>query len=1286
MKGWTRTIQWVLALTLTLIFAMTAAARADVMTIGVYFRGLVPQEDGSSRQVPLSGSFRVTQGGMDRGVIVAGENVVEVSGSEPVVLTPMAETIPAGWDLSGARMTVNMTDGANLTVPIFVPPVAEGGVPASLQASGEEILTAETGAQAGTAAAESEQKPGTVTIHALTETASGTESGSASVQTAAPAEEAATLVSSRNVSQSTVTEITTPSFQQTPVPTAAPTPEPETAIMTGGDGMGAVRLKAFYDSNSNGDCSVYEKGVAGVQVYLLSQDGTVVTGGKTGAEGEILLPVPPGSYRVRAFLAEEWGFNRKSKDTGLNKSIMNFSAEGSQDSDPIQVRAGETAEHGIGLLKGVVVDGVCWLDVNADGIMDAAEPRLAGVRVTLNGQKNGLSFEAYSDANGYWRIYRLRPGYYDFSSYTPEGMMFTRYSKTGGKNRSVFTTEGKSKATKTLDLNDGRNDLDQNIGFAWQGSVSGTAFLDANYNGLYDEGEKPLAGVKVTAIKQNKDEEIAVAYSGEDGKYLLGGLRGNTYRIRAVLPDDGCNFTVTVEDPYGNHFQARENRRENFWKDFAVRDGENRTVNVGAIYYGSVSGTVYMDDDFSGSLSSGERIAQGVSVSLLDARGAVVDSRQTGAKGSYSFEGLTPGKYSLRMTAQTGYAFSRKGEGNVMLNLSGGEGYSEPFDVPLGEHVTGMDAGMIMPGTVKGTVFADRNDNGRRDSGEAGLAGTRVRLMEESGEAFAQTLGESGEFVFDAVMPGRYYLEYELPENAVFARPGGDSAIAGEGSTGRGEWFDFRTADQKQAPLCGGLTLGKMEGKVFRDADGSGTQEEGDTPLEGMILKLTPGRSELETREAVSDGNGVFTIPDLRPDTYQMTVTLPEGRVLGRTVQVTLPLIPGQQSQETPLTVEMGQTWSDQQLGAVVPGKLQGRAWLDENNDGVMEEGEKLPEGLELTMSDEEDGKVFATLRTDENGFFTHEGVIPGSYSLSCDVDANTDIPPEGDNVFSLENGRLAVHGVTFAEGETREDLVLGMVKYTSLGGMTWIDRGSTTEALQDARISLLNEAGEVIETQTTAESGTWRFNGLMPGTYRIQAELPEGTVVAEPDDERLQTGLISVIQQTDGRRGWSDPMEVKMGQDQLNLNIGSVLPGTIGDFCWLDLNGNGWQDGGELGIPHVKVELVRNGNAVAETETDQYGLYFFREVYPAVYTLRVTAPREVRPTQKRTDIYLIVSALLETEEETAETEEFPVASSSTDFNIDLGYVLRTPGVYPPEYGVQDTQDWSKSYEGVELK
>ena len=113
MKGWNRFAALLLAL--GLIFGMIAPAGAEVMTLGVYFRGILEKEDGSTVLVPLSGSFRVMQGGLDRGVIQAGESTVTVSGTDPVSVTPMMETIPAGWDLTHAAVTVEMA-GGNVTV------------------------------------------------------------------------------------------------------------------------------------------------------------------------------------------------------------------------------------------------------------------------------------------------------------------------------------------------------------------------------------------------------------------------------------------------------------------------------------------------------------------------------------------------------------------------------------------------------------------------------------------------------------------------------------------------------------------------------------------------------------------------------------------------------------------------------------------------------------------------------------------------------------------------------------------------------------------------------------------------------------------------------------------------------------------------------------------------------------------------------------------------------------------------------------------------------------------
>ncbi len=1049
---------------------------------------------------------------------------------------------------------------------------------------------------------------------------------------------------------------------------------------------GTVQVMVFLDGNGNAELGPYEDGQAGVTVYLTNEAGEKMAEAESGSDGLVTFAgVAPGEYRLWAVLPEDLIFSKASKKNGLTSSCMGLSSEGTQASAFFTVSAGRTVERGLGVQKALTVSGVCWLDENANGIMEDGEPRLSGVRITLDGQKNGLSFETFSGENGDWRIIRVRAGFYDFSAYAPDGLMFTRYSKTGGKNRSVFTSEGKTKVTKTLDTNDGQSVTDQHIGFATTAQVSGMCFLDANYNGLYDEGELPLAGVKVTAIKQVKDEEIAVTYSGEDGTYTLSGLRGNTYKIRAVLPKDGCDFTRVNSDPLGNHFKAREGRRENFWNDFVLADGERRTVNVGAIYYGSVSGTVYMDENFSGTKDGGENVTSGISVSLLNAAGETVGTDKTGAKGGYSFTALVPGQYSLRMTAKKGYAFSRLGEGNVMINLTGGEGYSEPFEVPLGTAVTGMSAGMIEPGTVRGTVFADRNDNGLRDEGENGLPGVTVRLMSEEGEQFRTVIGEDGAFLFDAVLPGRYYLAYALEENSSFARTAkGGNQIAGEGLTADGEWFDFKTADDVTAPLCGALRLGRISGILYRDADGSGTRGEGEAAVAGAVLTLTPTREDLAEVSVTSGEDGAFLLEGIRPDAYTLRLALPEGLVTSRLMGVELPVTAGLAEQTCPLTVEMGHRWENQAIGAVIPGLLLGRVWLDENNNGRLDEGEKTPEGERVTVLDEERGDTVRTVTTDAEGYFRVEGMAPGVYTVAGTLTENNDGTMTGDSTFQRMGDQLLMTGIVLTEGESREDLLMGMIRYTTLSGRTWIDRGGDVQPLEGVTVILEQENGETLQSRLTGEDGIYAFPGLLPCVCRIRVELPEGCVAAEPDDERLAGGLISILAETEGRKGHSAWMTLRMGDDRDDLEIGSVLPGTIGDFCWLDENGNGWQDGGEYGIPGVKVELLRNGEPVAETVSERDGYYWFRDVYPAVYTLRVTPPPEVKPTKRRTDIPLIVSSLTETEEAVCYTEEIAVRSAVKDYNVDLGFVLRQAGQYPAGLGEGRRMDWSLTYAPAE--
>ena len=178
-----------------------------------------------------------------------------------------------------------------------------------------------------------------------------------------------------------------------------------------------------------------------------------------------------------------------------------------------------------------------------------------------------------------------------------------------------------------------------------------------------------------------------------------------------------------------------------------------------------------------------------------------------------------------------------------------------------------------------------------------------------------------------------------------------------------------------------------------------------------------------------------------------------------------------------------------------------------------------------------------------------------------------------------------------------------------------------------------------------------------------------------EKDDTRLKDGQnISVMTTYTAREGESDLIALRMSQHQLEQNIGAVQPGTLGDFCWLDLNGNGLQDAGELGLGDMRIELWRNDQLVAETTTDAYGYYTFENLYPGVYTLKPIYPAEVVPTRMRTDIPLIASIL----GENGESNPVQVTSASTTYTADLGFVLVDDDVLPANYGIGEKQDWTK--------
>ena len=733
-------------------------------------------------------------------------------------------------------------------------------------------------------------------------------------------------------------------------------------------------------------------------------------------------------------------------------------------------------------------------------------------------------------------------------------------------------------------------------------------------------------------------------------------------------------YTIAGDGEYGNLFAPGTDRREYTISDVVLENDSEMTMAIGAITYGSISGTVYLDDDFSGSRMDAEKMVNNFTVTLTDENGNTRTAK-TNRSGVYTFDDLAPGQYTVSATANHGLAFTRTGDGNILRNLSGGAGESEPVALKMGADLTGLDIGMITPGHVSGVVFADKNDNGLRDADEGGLLGAVVHLMDETGDVATRTIGADGSFLFDAVLPGTYRLRYELPGDGVFAPlTDGGNTIAPD-SDGTTDSFTIGVGEEVTAPLCGALALGDIEGVVFADHNGNGAQDANEAALAGVTLILTPSREDLTEQTVLTDATGAYSFTGLRPDAYTLTLRFPEGMVLSKLGgNVTLPLTHGLNEQQVSIEIGLGEEWLNQALGGVIPSKMSGQVWVDENDNGRMDAGEITPENETLTLLDET-GAVFARVQTDADGRFAIDGIAPGVYSLAYDLKEGTQAARLGDSTFTTEGSQLVMTEIEISENNNYTAPMLGLKIDTSIGGMVWCDNAGEIAPLSGAEVILLDEKGSELQNATTGEDGIYRFDGLMPGNYRLRVTLPNGYVVVEKDDTRLKDGQnISVMTTYTAREGESDLIALRMSQHQLEQNIGAVQPGTLGDFCWLDLNGNGLQDAGELGLGDMRIELWRNDQLVAETTTDAYGYYTFENLYPGVYTLKPIYPAEVVPTRMRTDIPLIASIL----GENGESNPVQVTSASTTYTADLGFVLVDDDVLPANYGIGEKQDWTK--------
>jgi hypothetical protein len=288
-------------------------------------------------------------------------------------------------------------------------------------------------------------------------------------------------------------------------------------------------------------------------------------------------------------------------------------------------------------------------------------------------------------------------------------------------------------------------------------SISGTAFRDANLDGVRQSSETGLAGeiVYVDANNNGKfDAGERSATSNASGTYTFTGLAAGTYRLRAK-PPAGWRYDWT--GPAG------------FFYDVTVGATSAITGKDFGNTTSSIIGKIYNDLDGGGSKSASEPVLSGRTVFLDTNENGKLDAGEktavSNSQGMYAFGNLPAGNYQVRELAVSGWRITQILGGAYTFYLSP-------------DHVYRGDYGNTTHPQLSGTVFEDLNGNGIQDSGESTLSQIRVFIDTnhdgkfETGEPTALT-SSTGAYVFNTLGAGTYTVRIVIPAGRAATKPVG---------------------------------------------------------------------------------------------------------------------------------------------------------------------------------------------------------------------------------------------------------------------------------------------------------------------------------------------------------------------------------------------------------------------------------------------------------------------------------------------------------------------------------
>lgn len=614
--------------------------------------------------------------------------------------------------------------------------------------------------------------------------------------------------------------------------------------------------------------------------------------------------------------------------------------------------------------------------------------------------------------------------------------------------------------------------------------------------------------------------------------------------------------------------------------DLATDDGANfdyTNVDFGYDIPAVVFGSLWDDADGDGVEDPGEGPLVGVTVELDDGvctLGVNCATAVTDANGDYRFEDVAAGTYTVVVDTTTGPI----GTGT----------WNQTFDPDEAAPCVTCDdtrsSFTVLAGNVYGTYDFAYQEVGLSDIGDTLYADWDGDGVQDSGEEVIENV--------------TIYL-YE-DENGDGIRDCGSDNICG-------------TSDDVDA----------LRATTVTGADGTGCGGTGNY----CFTNLPAGDWIVVVDETDPDFTGAYTVLSQTQDPDEVGLCSTCDGSASVTTDGTTDVA----------TVDMGyQPTGFSSIGDLV--------WNDADGDGLVGAGEAGLVNVSVTLYEDSnnDGLIdagdalVASTVTDSNGNYAFYSLPAGNYLVDVD-EGSASIPQDSYGNSYVLSGGSDPADVTLGANETYVDADFGFGPGGTIGDIVFRDdNGDGDQSVSEPGINNVtvalfldnDDSGDfsvgdtLVDNQITANDATYgdgyyQFTGLEPGNYVVvvdtaDPDLPSSTVTADPD----------------GTLDGETAIALSAAQNITFADFGFQPPNVIGDYVWLDENGDGVQDAGEGGVSGVQVDLYEDldGNGtftfLATTTTDGDGLYSFGDLADGPYFVWVDQTGASFPTSDYAPTY----------------------------------------------------------------